>query len=102
MNENQDKLLAILKQLFTFKAPEKDIKIGEVIINPNLDEKFLQNLINTTRKLIVKLYIQCEMDFLEGIHIFEAIVSNQLAKTINSQVSLLDVMTENYLEHTEL
>ena len=104
MNENQDKLLVILKQLFTFKSPENDINnnVGEVIINPSLDEKILQGLINTTRKLIVKLYIRCETDFLEGIHIFEAIVAKQLAKTINSQVTLLDEMTENYLEHTEL
>jgi len=71
-----------------------------VIIHPNLDPTLLQSLINTTRQLIVELYLTCETDFLQGIVLFESIVAMQLAKTTNSQIKLLNDLTMDYLvEH---
>ena len=86
------------------EVKESEVKPDEidetaVIINPNLDDELLQSLINTTRKLIVELYITCEKDFLEGISIFESIVAVQLAKTTGSQIKLLNDMTMEYLAH---
>ena len=75
----------------------------EVLINPNLTDELLQSLINTTRKLIVELYLTCEMDFLEGVTIFESIVAVQLAKTTGAQIKYLNDMTSEYLvEHTDV
>ena len=85
------------------EQPATDVQVGgadeieEVTINPNLDEELLNSLINSARKLIVNLYITCENDFLEGIHIFEAIVAVQLGKTTNSQINILNNMTLEYL-----
>ena len=74
----------------------------EAIINPDLDEELLDSLINSARKLIVNLYITCENDFMEAIHIFEAIVAIQLAKTTNSQINILNNLYLEYLaEHKE-
>lgn len=69
----------------------------DAIINPDLDGELLQTLIDSARKLIVNLYISCETDFLEGLHIFEAIVATQLGKTTNSQIKYLDELTLEYL-----
>ena len=69
-------------------------------ISPNLDPTLLQSLMNTTRQLIVELYVTCETDFLEGIVLFESIVAMQLAKTTNSQIKLLNDLSMDYLaEH---
>lgn len=82
------------------KAKEEET---EVLINPNLTDELLQSLINTTRKLIVELYLTCEMDFLEGVTIFESIVAVQLAKTTGAQIKYLNDMTSEYLvEHTDV
>jgi hypothetical protein len=62
-----------------------------------LDPDLLQSLVNTTRKIIVELYVTCETDFLEGIVLFESIVAMQLAKTTNSQIKLLNELTIDYL-----
>jgi len=80
----------------------KDEEIKEATINPDLDQELLDSLINSARKLIVNLYITCENDFMEGIHIFEAIVAVQLGKTTNSQINVLNNLYLEYLaEHTE-
>jgi flagellar biosynthesis GTPase FlhF len=80
----------------------KEDEIEEATINPNLDQDLLDRLINSARKLIVNLYITCENDFMEGIHIFEAIVAVQLGKTTNSQINILNNLYLEYLaEHTE-
>jgi hypothetical protein len=70
----------------------------EVIINPNLDDDLLKTLVNTTRQLIVELYVTCETDFLEGVTLFEGIVAVQLAKTTQSQISALDNMALEYVK----
>ena len=81
-------------------VPDNVAEEESVIIHPNLDDKLLQSLINTTRKLIVELYVTCETDFLEGIVLFESIVAMQLAKTTNSQIKLLNELSMDYLaEH---
>jgi hypothetical protein len=86
-------------QATDLKGGDKKDITEEVIINPDLDEELLQTLVNSARQLIVNLYITCEEDFLEGLHIFEAIVATQLGKTTNSQVKLLDQLTLDYFEN---
>ena len=43
------------------------LKLKEVVINPKMDEKALQEIVETTRKIIIELYLKCENDFLEGL-----------------------------------
>ena len=85
------------------EEPKANEEETEVLINPNLTDELLQSLINTTRKLIVELYLTCEMDFLEGVTIFESIVAVQLAKTTGAQIKYLNDMTSEYLvEYTDV
>jgi len=71
--------------------------VETAVINPNLKDAMLPGLINTTRQLIVDLYITCETDFLEGITLMEGIIAAQLAKTTTSQLKLLNSKTIEYL-----
>ena len=73
-------------------------ELETITINTDLDETLLQTLVNTTRKLIVELYVACENDFLEGITLFESIVAVQLAKTTASQIKLLNDISLEYLD----
>ena len=94
-NASQDKLLDVLDELFKFSYDQVEKK-KHVIINPALNEKALQELINKTRKLIVELYLACEQDFVSGLKIYEAIVEKQVVDTsiaqLKSMNESLDVM----------
>ena len=82
------------------KPPADELET--ITINPDLDETLLQSLVNTTRKLIVELYVACENDFLEGITLFESIVAVQLAKTTASQIKLLNDISLDYLDEHQV
>ena len=87
------------------KPVDVDATVDEletITINPDLDETLLQSLVNTTRKLIVELYVACENDFLEGITLFESIVAVQLAKTTASQIKLLNDISLEYLDEHQI
>lgn len=94
-NSSQDKLLDVLDELFKFSYDQVEKK-KHVIINPALNEKTLQELINKTRKLIVELYLACEQDFVSGLKIYEAIVEKQVVDTsiaqLKSMNESLDIM----------
>jgi hypothetical protein len=78
MNENQNKLIGILDRLFvtaTIKGKEN------VTLNPEMNEKFLTDLVKQARQLIINLYIECEDDYYKGLKLFEAIANNQELET---------------------
>ena len=85
----QDKLLDVLDELFKFSYDQVEKK-KHVIINPALNEKALQELINKTRKLIVELYLACEQDFVSGLKIYEAIVEKQVVDTSIAQLKSMN------------
>ena len=102
MNTTQDRLVAIIKKLFKFTKKDNS-KEEEVTVHPDLDETLLQTLVNSARNIIVELYIRCEADFLEGLHIFESIVALQLGKTTESQIDILNHITTDFLvEHSNM
>ena len=90
VNKIQKKLLDILDKIFVYdKDPEFPDNEEIIRISPNLTEKLLQTYINTSRQLIVQLYIDCENDFLEGVKIYEAIIENITFHTSLSQLEKL-------------
>jgi hypothetical protein len=95
--KNQNKLLSIIDKMFVFSI-NPETKLKEVVINPKMDEKALQEIVETTRKLIIELYLKCENDFLEGLEIFEAIVEKQILDTSKEQIKELETTIENTLE----
>lgn len=96
-NENQDKLITILKQLFDTKIIKDK---SQLIIHPTLTESRLNNLVEETRTLIVSLYLTCELDFATGIELFEAIVEKQILDTSQKQIDLLQASIQEKM--TEL
>jgi hypothetical protein len=98
---NQNKLLSIIDKLFAFNVnPQTNKK--EIVISPNLTEKKLQEIVETTRQLIIDLYINCENDFLKGLEIFEAIVEKQIIDTSKEQIKQLENVIDNTLASSDI
>jgi len=93
-NEGQEELLKILDQIFTYTI-DKETNKKQIRINPQLNEKLLQELIIKTRSLIVNLYLTCEIDYANGIKIYEAIVEQKILETAQSQITNLEKLSEN-------
>jgi len=98
--EKQQQLLEIINQVFLFvKYEDSDKKY--IRIHPKLTNNKLQQLIEETRGLIVELYLQCETDFTQGIHLYEAIIESQMFQTTKRQISNLQESAEKII-HGEI
>lgn len=51
---------------------------GNYTIDDNLTDNVLDALVDSTRKLISNMYIQCERDFRKGVEIFESIIADAI------------------------
>ena len=89
-------MLEIIDILFSFTVNPQTLK-KEITINPSLTEKSLQAAVESTRNIIIELYITCEEEFLSGLQIFEAIVAKQIMETSTEQVESLKSLSEKHL-----
>ncbi len=71
----------------TSREPETKKKY---IIDPKLTFDELSVLIVEARKIIIKLYITCESDFLQTLKIFQAIIETQMLETSQRQIKELE------------
>jgi hypothetical protein len=94
--KNQDALLEVLDSVFKF-AVNPETKKKEITLNPALNDKLLNELVRETQKLIVKLYVQCEEDFVKGLGIFEQIIESQILTVSKSQIQHLEKSVEGAL-----
>ena len=85
---NQSKLLNIINELFTGINDPFTHKT-KIRINPNLTEQTLQKVTENTRKYIIDLYVNCELDFINGIKLYEAIVEQKIIDTTTKQIEVL-------------
>jgi hypothetical protein len=74
--ENYNELINILNSIFVIQF-NKNTNHKEITINPNLNMEKLNEIIKNTRSIIIKLYINCEEDFVKGIEIYTAIAEKQ-------------------------
>lgn len=98
-NMNQQKLLHIMDEMFSFryvKNSEHDEHEKQFRINPTLTTTKVREITEKTRKLIIDLYINCEMDYLNGAKIFEALVSSKILDTTKKQIEFLEKEQRNY------
>lgn len=98
-NMNQQKLLHIMDEMFSFryvKNSEYDEHEKQFRINPTLTTTKVREITEKTRKLIIDLYINCEMDYLNGVKIFEALVSSKILDTTKKQIEFLEKEQRNY------
>ena len=55
-------------------------------INPKINNKNLDNLIDFARKTILQLYIDCEVDFQKGLDLLEAIILYKMENTSKERI----------------
>ena len=92
-NDNQKSLLDIINKLFVYSENYKEIRI-----NPSLNEENLQKLVEDTRNLIMKLYLTCEIDYTNGIKIYEALIEEKILETSQNQIDYLNKLSDSLRE----
>jgi len=86
--DNQLKLLSVVNELFVYiNDPYTDKKV--IRVNPSLTEDSLQKIVEKTRKIIIDLYVKCEMDYVNGVKLYEAIVESKILETTQKQIETL-------------
>jgi len=86
-NTIRNNLLLILDEIFTEEN-------GEYSINENVTYEHLQELVVKTRNNIMKLYINCEKDFIKAMDILEALVEQKILETNQLQVKHIKKLIE--------
>lgn len=92
-NNNQNALLSIINQIFTYTI-DPQTKKKQIRIVPTLTEERLQEIVVETRALNIKLYLTCEIDYNNNIKLFEAIVEKKIFETSQNQVKTLQQMKD--------
>jgi hypothetical protein len=98
--DNQYKLLSIINDLFTYV---NDPYTGKRVIriNPKLNDDSLQKAVVKTRKFIVDLYVKCEVDYVNGVKLFEAIVESKILETTQNQIENLKKEASEIIKETK-
>jgi hypothetical protein len=99
-NKNRDGLMEILNDLFVYFVDE-ETQSKRIRINPQLNEDTLKDVIIKARSSIIKLYLTCEQDYVEGIKIYEAIVEQKILETSQKQIESLKKMSEKLISTDE-
>ena len=92
-NKNQQALLTIINQIFVYTIDPQTGK-KQIRVSPSLSEKRLQEIVVETRALIIKLYLTCEMDYVNGLKMYEAIVEEKILETAQNQIKKLENISE--------
>jgi len=97
-NKNQQALLGIINQIFVYTIDPQTNK-KQIRVSPSLTENRLQEIVIETRALIIKLYLTCEMDYVNGLKMYEAIVEHKILETAQNQIKKLESISEQlYVE----
>ena len=96
-NMIRNSLLEVIDKIFISNTVEQE-ETGETdqdnkmkyIIDPNLTYEDLNNLIAETRKIILKLYVNCEKNFIYTLKILQAIIEAQIFETGQRQIRELE------------
>jgi hypothetical protein len=100
-NKNQEALLGIINQIFVYTIDPQTNK-KQIRVNPSLTEERLQEIVVETRALIIKLYLTCEIDYVNGIKLYEAIVEQKILETAQSQINNLEKMSEQLITEDKI
>jgi hypothetical protein len=98
--DNQQKLLSVINELFTYVIDPYSGK-KKIRVNPKLTEVSLQKTVEKTRKLIIQLYVKCEMDYTNGMKIYEAIVESKIFETTQKQIDSLKSQANKMIDETK-
>jgi len=92
-NNNQQALLTIINKLFVYTIDPQTGK-KQIRVTPSLKEDELQDIVVETRALIIKLYLTCEVDYVNSLNLYEAIVDSKIFETAQSQIDNLNKMSD--------
>jgi hypothetical protein len=88
-SNKQTELLNVINDLFIFVSdPYGDKK--KIRVNPTLTEVKLQKIVEKTRNIIIELYVKCELDYIENLKVYEAIVESKILETTKNQIENLE------------
>jgi hypothetical protein len=93
---NRAILLEILSEMFVYTYDDGGNIIG-VIINPSLTYSKLQSLVVRTRRIVIKLYTDCEEDYKTGLDIFFAMVQEKIILKLSVQEEVLKKQLEDVM-----
>ena len=97
-NKNQEELLKIINRLFVYVI-DPETKKKQIRVIPTLTEDSLQEIVIETRSLIINLYLTCEVNYVNGLNIYEAIVDQKIYDTLQNQTKNLEKkLEEKYIE----
>jgi hypothetical protein len=100
-NKNQEELLKVLNELFVYTIDPQTNK-KQIRVNPKLNEEKLQEIVIETRALIIKLYLKCEVDFSNGIKLYEAIVEQKILEISQKQIENLNKLSDKLINDEEI
>ena len=92
-NKNQEKLVSIVNRLFEHIL-DPITKKTTIRVSSLLNDELLQPIVEETRKLIIELYLTCEMDYVEGVKIYEAIVQSVIIDVAPKQINALEAIKD--------
>jgi hypothetical protein len=98
---NQELLLDVLNKLFVYTTdPQTKKKI--IRINPELTEERLHDVVVETRAIIINLYLTCEIDYANGIKLYEAIIDKKILETARSQMETMEQELEKLVTSDDI
>ncbi len=98
-SNNQHKLLTIINELFTF-SDDAAVDTKQIRVNPQLTADSLQLVVEKARKYIISLYVTCELDYVKGVKLFEAIAESKIVETTKNQLHSLRKESDDILRET--
>ena len=98
-SNKQSELLNIINDLFIFvNDPYSDKK--KIRVNPILNEDKLQKIVEKTRGIIIELYVKCELDYVDNLKVYEAIVESKILETTKKQIENLEKKANTIVDDT--
>jgi hypothetical protein len=98
-SNKQSELLSVINDLFIFvNDPYSDKK--KIRVNPTLNEDKLQKIVEKTRGIIIELYVKCELDYVENLKVYEAIVESKILETTKKQIDNLEKKANIIVDET--
>jgi len=88
-NQNQSALIEFINKLFSYSTDPQTNK-RFIRINPKLTEEMLQEIVVEVRALTIKMYLTCEIDYVNGLKLYEAIVDKKIFETTKNQLKNLE------------
>jgi hypothetical protein len=90
----RNSLLEVIDRIFVPVRGQVTETNPKFTINPKLSVKELNACIDDARKIILRLYMTCEKDFVKALKILQAVIEAQILETNKRQIKELEVLIE--------